>query len=324
MQATRNDRLAKIERLLFEFKSLPISDILSKINAASLEKTISKRTLNNDLRLLVEEECISYDSKSRRYKITSMNSLRYCVLPKYANSFLQDLIALQHCESLWRLFGGKNFDAYVDAANQETTGAGGKRRALIFWDDVLDYQNIDLIGTAYQLIKESKVIEFDYHPFDGEEKKVVLHAFFLKEYEGRWYICGMDEARQQVMSNFAIDRISNLGHRHNDKLKPMPKDWEDYYEGVIGMTVIKNLSEETIAFRVKNSRAQYVKTKPLHASQKSEKAKSREGWEDFTITVRINYELVAKLLSFGEDLELLSPYHNVKEMQDKVRLAMSS
>ena len=67
-----------------------------------------------------------------------------------------------------------------------------------------------------------------------------------------------------------------------------------------------------------NIQAPYIKTKPIHASQKI----VEEGKEGiiFGIDVIPNFELERELIGFGEGLKILSPNSFMRRIRRKVRL----
>jgi len=97
-------------------------------------------------------------------------------------------------------------------------------------------------------------------------------------------------------------------------------DFEEYFDDVIGVTVPERLEPVNVLLRVSNNRYNYIKTKPLHLSQR--KVSEERNHTTISINVKINKELIALLLSFGHDVEVISPAVLRAEMK-KVISAMS-
>jgi predicted DNA-binding transcriptional regulator YafY len=72
--------------------------------------------------------------------------------------------------------------------------------------------------------------------------------------------------------------------------------------------------------RISNNRFNYIKTKPLHLSQHV--ISEDNGHTTISINVKINKELIALILSFGSDIEVLSPASLRAEIIKKIH-AMS-
>ena len=82
-------------------------------------------------------------------------------------------------------------------------------------------------------------------------------------------------------------------------------DFEEYFDDVIGVTVPERCEPVDVILSVSNNRYNYIKTKPLHLTQR--KLGEDNGYTRISINVKINRELIALLLSFGSDVEVLSP-----------------
>ena len=112
-----------------------------------------------------------------------------------------------------------------------------------------------------------------------------------------------DEMR--YISNFALDRIISVDVEEgvpfitNDDI-----DFEHYFDDVIGVTIPpKEFQKETIILKFTENEFPYVKSKPMHISQRIEN--EEEGI--ISIEVRANYELDQQVLSFGPDVEVIAP-----------------
>ena len=82
-------------------------------------------------------------------------------------------------------------------------------------------------------------------------------------------------------------------------------DWEDYFSDFIGVTK-KNTEPIEVRILIKTElQAAYIHTNPLHQTQKSIKEVA-DGFET-SINVIPNYELEKLILSFGENIKVLSP-----------------
>ncbi len=60
-----------------------------------------------------------------------------------------------------------------------------------------------------------------------------------------------------------------------------------------------------VMLRVSNNRFNYIKTKPLHLSQRV--VSEERNHTTISINVKINKELISLILSFGSDMEVIAP-----------------
>jgi len=185
-------------------------------------------------------------------------------------------------------------------------------------------EDSSILGELYLAITYKSVVELNYFLFASPEKikTIIFHPYFLKEYNGRWYVIGAADSDMKIL-NFALDRISSITPLKIKTFKKAPVDIEEWCEDVIGVTVDENSPVYDILFWVSDKSKHYVASKPLHISQKhhrSDDEKLRKsfpsldgGWF-FSIQCRMNYELIRELSSFGPELIVLTP----KFIQEKI------
>jgi predicted DNA-binding transcriptional regulator YafY len=141
---------------------------------------------------------------------------------------------------------------------------------------------------------------------------MTLHPYFLKQYNGRWFLFGWNEQYNKV-SNVALDRIvryvaSPIPFRANDQIEP-----STYFEDIIGVTIPKeDVKKEAIVLRFSEKRYPYVLSKPLHHSQKATENCTVE------INVRPTKELDQQIFSYIPDVEVVSPQWYRTHIQEKI------
>lgn len=165
-------------------------------------------------------------------------------------------------------------------------------------------------GTEYlQLIidamRRNHILEVEYKPFYGKEKEVYnIHPYCLRVYRQRWYILGWYEERNAVQ-HCALDRVWSITELE-DKFK-FPKDFsaDKYYQDHIGIWVNEKDVPEKVVIRAFGQQADYLRTLPLHHSQK--KIGSGDGYTDYQYKLCNTRELVRELLAKGSMIEVLEP-----------------
>jgi predicted DNA-binding transcriptional regulator YafY len=80
---------------------------------------------------------------------------------------------------------------------------------------------------------------------------------------------------------------------------------KDHFAHAFGVINAEGEKPQTVQLKFNDEQGQYVKTYPLHGSQKLIQENSKEVLIE--ISVFITYDLIQELLSFGSDLEVLSP-----------------
>jgi predicted DNA-binding transcriptional regulator YafY len=107
-----------------------------------------------------------------------------------------------------------------------------------------------------------------------------------------------------TIQNLALDRIKDINEIHDEYISS-DIDWDDYFSDFIGVT--KNNAEpvEVRLLIMDDQQAAYIRTKPLHQSQKPLR-KVDDGFET-SIKVIPNYELEKLIMSFGERIRIIAP-----------------
>ena len=193
-------------------------------------------------------------------------------------------------------------------------------KSVIEYESNLDYQGNNLVSEIFSAILNKVVLSFDYQPFVGRKIPVVCHPYFLKQYNGRWYVFGRHEQRDTNQWHFPLERIENLAVTHDFKYRlDETEDWQDYFYDIIGVTRFDEKVERIIV-HVNKEMAPYIKTKPLHPTQKFKKINDQT--YEVQINVIPNLELNSLLLSFGKNLIVQEPLFLKREIE-KIILKMN-
>lgn len=158
----------------------------------------------------------------------------------------------------------------------------------------------------YQHIKKKEVIEVSYQSFKSlEPKKFILHPYFLKQYNHRWYLIAFSNKHSNV-GTYSLDRILSIDPTPSVVFdNSLNKNHSDYFKDIIGVTVEPGKTPVEIIAIITPDQAPYIKTKPIHISQRV----ISEDSTGMTISLTLipNYEFYSTILSFGSSIKLLSP-----------------
>ncbi|MCX7987259.1 MAG: WYL domain-containing protein, partial [Bacteroidales bacterium] len=169
-----------------------------------------------------------------------------------------------------------------------------------------DFTGLNYIEVFYQAIINRAVLQVTYQSFhDPKPDTFIFHPYYLKEYNNRWFVYGLNEEVNKHTWNLALDRIIEVKHT-NIEYKPFEFDWEDYFYDIIGVTRYEDEKPEKIELIVYPESAKYIYHKPIHPSQKAE-------FEGEQLRVRLklipNREFMNVVLSYGKNIEIISPPH---------------
>jgi predicted DNA-binding transcriptional regulator YafY len=167
------------------------------------------------------------------------------------------------------------------------------------------FKGVENIGVLLQAAKNRKVVNFNHLNYaTGNHTGYTVEPYLLKEFEGRWYLFAF-VAEKQGFRTFGLDRISNIEVTETTFMRTPQREaavdrFDDVY-GLIYMPNQQNTLKELVTFRCNSDyMVEHFSALPLHSSQKIEN-------KVVSIKVIINLELENKLLSYGEQLEVLTP-----------------
>lgn len=186
-------------------------------------------------------------------------------------------------------------------------------------------RDTNIFGSIYSAIAHRQVIRLKYHTFTDSTtvRSVFVHPYLLKEYNRRWYLfCSAFDSGKIL--NFALDRINSIEPMLSIEYKDCPEELVERFEDIVGVTYYESCIVETVTFWVSDKSLGYVKTKPLHESQKNLAIQDQDrlhneyptlsGGSFFSIDCIRNYELIRELSSFGKELIVLTPKDLRKEI----------
>jgi predicted DNA-binding transcriptional regulator YafY len=168
----------------------------------------------------------------------------------------------------------------------------------------------DQLGALYNALHYKKPLKVTYHPYQDENPHTLtLHPYFLKQYNGRWFLFGFNPISGKSDWNLAIDRILEIEELSIPFVENSEINWSDYFEDIIGVTKPEGEEIRTIILHFFGKTGKYIYTKPLHGSQKAK-------WiDDHILEVKLevipNYELERVVLSYAESVKVIEPF-NIK------------
>lgn len=190
--------------------------------------------------------------------------------------------------------------------------------AIIEFDHNPYLKGIHFLSVLHNAIIYKKVLKVEYQPFQNKTSQTVtIHPYFLKQYNNRWFLFGMNPEKKKNDWNLAVDRMISIAET-KDKYEEYSKArWTEYFEDIIGVTKPENEEVEEIVLHFYGVTGNYIETKPLHGSQKVK-------WIDSnTLEVRlsliINYEFERLVLSYADSVRVLMPQKLKSTIKNRIK-----
>jgi len=122
------------------------------------------------------------------------------------------------------------------------------------------------------------------------------------------------------MGNWALDRF--LSMEITDRKFNLPKDFsaEEYFKDAFGV-IVDPAECPVVTIRLKvyraNHRDDYLRHLPLHPSQRE--VEHHDTYSIFEVRVRPAYDFCQEVLSYAEEIEVLSPQFVRDYIADRIR-----
>lgn len=179
-----------------------------------------------------------------------------------------------------------------------------KEKDIINFESNIDLKGLEFLMPLFNAINNERVLLVKYKDFKSSEPyDVIFHPYYLKQYNNRWFALGLNADKKIDNWTIALDRIEEL-NEINIKYKNSTIEWHEYFQDMVGVTKPQVTSLEEVILKFDSDVAPYVITKPLHPSQKH---KNNDSGLEVRIKVILNIELEKLILSFGEQVQVLSP-----------------
>ena len=295
-----------------------VTDLLDKVNEAlTLDGMdyVSRRCIEKDLCAL---ECAPYNAPiKRRIWRNGKMCIRYAeegfsIFTKKLTKEEENLLS-EVLNTLGQFDGLDTFE-WLDGLKKRLDIK--EHRRIILFDSNPYLTGKKLIGTLFTAISNKCVISLKYHSFkNSEANRYIVNPYLLKEYNNRWFlIAGYKDG---TIRNFALDRIEEFEIMSALEYIEPDEDLESRFDDIVGVTLFSDMPTEEILLWVNEEGYQYVKTKPLHGSQRDvkgeedkavrEKYTALQGGRFFRLQCILNYELEQLLMSKMDQLVVLEP-----------------
>lgn len=161
-------------------------------------------------------------------------------------------------------------------------------------------------------IKNKVVVDINYHKFyESEAETVAFHPYLIKQYKSRWYVIGI-KVESGEMRTYALDRIVKVDTKKKKFIHSKDINIVGYFKNSFGIIAPNSDKPEKVIFNASIEQANYIRTFPLHGSQKILKTSTVQ--VTFELTVYITYDLIMELLSYGDEIKVESPKSLIKEL----------
>jgi predicted DNA-binding transcriptional regulator YafY len=261
--------------------------LLKKSEGKDLDLLISKRTLNRDLKEIMElfGIIISFDFRSGKYQLNTEESSE------------------NHLELM------ESFETI------QAFGRANKLSGKVFFEKHLA-RGTAYLKTILDAIEDQESIQIVYEKFwlwEAETRQ--LRPIALKEYLHRWYVVAWNE--RDELRFYGLDRIKSLELIRGKVSLPLAPDLESRFLETIGIINEPNEPVETVILTFTEFKGRYIQSMPLHPTQQI--LINDGNILQINLRVKINYELISVILSYGDEVRVDEPERLKELIQEKIQ-----
>lgn len=170
-------------------------------------------------------------------------------------------------------------------------------------------------------IKNTLRIIFTYQKFwEDNATQRLVDPYALKEFKNRWYLLAKDEKDEKIKT-FGLDRLSNLQLTTSKFTLPDTFSMESYFQNCFGIITPNQGQPESVILSFSQSQGKYIKTMPLHESQKVLLETKNE--IRIQLKVHLTYDFLLEILSHGAAVKVISPAKLVNQITESYKIALN-
>lgn len=274
--------------IIYRYKQITLKEINQQWLSSSLSNglPIPRKTFNNHRNAIEElfEINIDCDKVTNRYSISNLSDIE------------------QNALSFWLLNG---------FAISNTINESKSLKERIIFENIPSCEN-HLISII-DIMKRNKMIRLSYQSFwDEDSYEVEIEPYCLKVFKQRWYLL----AKTDKIKIFALDRIEYLTELPNEFILPADFDAEIYFADCYGIINNNSIKPEKICLRFEINQANYIRSLPLHKTQKE--LKNTDNTVEFEYFLKPTYDFLQEILKYGEFVEVVKPEWLRNEFKQKI------
>jgi predicted DNA-binding transcriptional regulator YafY len=311
-------RIQKLNALFKTGRKYTINELMNLVAEYLYDKTginngISERTIRGDIKQMRENFDAPIAVQNGRYYYSNLDYSIFNTLQEQdVEIILQAYNVLENSSHLPFVKGlGKIY--------KKTAHAIGFSDSHLFLPFISlevnkNYSGLKWIKIIYESIQNNQKLFINYDSFDGQgDFEDVVSPYILKEYLNRWFLIGKLEKAEELFYTIPLDRIYSAKKLNSTFLPQKKYNVLTLFDEIIGVTYIEKNPIEDIELEFNESAAGYVRTKPLHHSQRILRDDDRFV---ISINVRVNYELLQLLLSYVPNIKIHKPKYLRETIKD--------
>jgi len=169
-------------------------------------------------------------------------------------------------------------------------------------------------------IRNKRIITFEHYNYETRMMSArKVHPLALKESKDRWYLIAID-TKDKKLKSFGLDRIHFLNVLKSKFKEKYKINLKEHFRNAFGVMNLEDNKPEKIILKCSRHQGEYIKSFPLHRSQKV--IDENPGELFFEFFLHPTYDFMQEILSFGDKATVLEPIHFAYEVKARLKTAL--
>lgn len=171
------------------------------------------------------------------------------------------------------------------------------------------------IKKVLQSIAERRIVKFGYHSakHDGESRQYSIEPYYLKQSQGKWYLFGLENGQ---MRSFELGRFESYHPTAGTFVRDLSISLDSAFKDTFGIWNDPDKEAEDILLKVSSQEWSYIKTYPIHSSQKI--VSESDSGVIISLRLKISYDFIMDLMGRCPEIEVLEPKSLRKELHSRL------
>lgn len=193
-----------------------------------------------------------------------------------------------------------------------------KNNPFVIFEKTHD-QSSSFFPDIFLAIKEKRVLDIIYKPFNGMVRELTVHPYYLKEIRGVWHLHCRD-INNEIIFHLALDCFVRCDFNTDKSITYIESSLtaEQYFKDIIGND-IKPTKLTKVELKINDDYMSYIENRPIHDSQKIVNKNWSKTHTLVTLTIKPNYDFFDAILSHGNNIEIICPNNLRKNIEIRTR-----
>lgn len=314
-----------IDRCLSGHRFYSVAEIMERCNAKLEEKGFRKVTSENTIRTDMFELEAQYPEAEIVQKRQGRNLSYHYRNPDFSIYHLPltdaEIVGLTQALAVLNRFEGMPGQEWLHKMLERfspVVSIDASVSRVVGFDTNTNLKGRGYFATLLQAIVQKQVLIVRYCSYNSStEIKAIIHPYYLKQYNNRWFLFGWNE-ELKCLTNFAFDRILEITTIPKQYIPNTKFDFDKFFSEMVGVSRTVDDVPLPVTLWVSKQQLPYILSKPLHHSQQI--IENCNDGAIIQIDLIPNFELEQQILSLAEHVKVLSP----STLRDRIKNRITS